>query len=157
MLLDVVIALVIAVGLVGVLVPLLPGTTLIGGAILMWAVVESSSTGWITLSLALAVLVLGTVVKYAVPGRRLQRAGVPGSTQLAGAILGVVGFFVVPIVGLPLGFVLGVYLAEVRRLGAARAWASTKDALAAVGLSIVLELVAGLLAAGTWVVGAVAA
>ena len=67
--------------------------------------------------------------------------------------LGVVGFFVVPVVGLFLGFVLGVYLAERRRLGAAGAWPSTKASLRAVGLSILIELVAGVLAAGTWVVG----
>ena len=40
-------------------------------------------------------------------------------------LLGVVGFFVVPVVGLFLGFVLGVYLAELRRVGAAAAWPST--------------------------------
>jgi NADH-quinone oxidoreductase subunit E len=32
-------------------------------------------------------------------------------------VLGIVGFFVVPVVGLLLGFVLGVYLAELARLG----------------------------------------
>ena len=32
-------------------------------------------------------------------------------------MLGIVGFFVVPVVGLLLGFVLGVYLAELARLG----------------------------------------
>ena len=61
--------------------------------------------------------------------------------------LGVVGFFVVPVVGLFVGFVLGVYLAERRRVGGAAAWPSTKEALRAVGLSILIELAAGVLAA----------
>nr|WP_284290737.1 DUF456 family protein [Angustibacter aerolatus] len=52
------------------------------------------------------------MVKYVLPGRRLKDAGVPWWTTLAGVALGVVGFFVVPVVGLLLGFVLGVYLAE---------------------------------------------
>lgn len=154
---DLLVALVIAVGLVGILVPLLPGTLLIAGAVLVWALVLQSTTGWVVLGVVLALLALGTVLKYAVPGRRLQQAGIPASTQWWGAGLGVVGFFVVPVIGLPLGFVLGVYAAEVRRLGAADATASTRRALAAVGLSILIELVAGLLAAGTWAVGAVAA
>jgi len=94
------------------------------------------------------------VAKYAVPGRRLKEIGIPSSTQWTGVALGLVGFFVVPVIGLFLGFVLGVYLAERRRLGAA-AGASTKAALRAVGLSIVIELVAGTLAAGCWVVGVV--
>ncbi len=64
-----------------------------------------------------------------------------------------VGFFVIPVVGLFVGFVLGIYLAERARLGADQAWPSTKHALRAVGLSIVIELTAAVLAAATWVVG----
>jgi hypothetical protein len=98
----------------------------------------------------------GAAVKYLVPGRRLQRAGVPGSTLLAGGVLGVVGFFVVPVVGLFVGFVLGVYLAELQRVGLDAAWPSTRAALRAAGLSLLIELAAGLLAAAAWLVGAVA-
>ncbi|GAA0316713.1 DUF456 family protein [Kineococcus aurantiacus] len=36
---------------------------------------------------------------------------------LLGAVLGVVGFFAVPVVGLPLGFVLGVFLGELAGTG----------------------------------------
>jgi len=51
-----------------------------------------------------------------------------------------------------LGFVLGVYLAERFRLGADHgAWASTRHAVRAVGLSILIELSAATLAAGIWV------
>ena len=79
----------------------------------------------------------------------------PASTQWLGAGLGVVGFFVVPVVGLPLGFVLGVYLAEYRRVGGRAAWPSTVHALKAAGLSILIELAAGVAAALVWVVGLV--
>ena len=85
----------------------------------------------------------------------LKDAGVPASTQWLGAGLGVVGFFVVPVVGLPLGFVLGVYLAEYRRVGGRAAWPSTVHALKAAGLSILIELAAGVAAALVWVVGLV--
>ena len=98
---------------------------------------------------------VGAVVKYLVPGRRLQRAGVPSTTLLAGGALGVVGFFVVPVVGLPLGFLLGVYLVEWRRLGHREAWPATVHALRAVGLGIAIELGFGTLAAATWAVGVV--
>jgi hypothetical protein len=80
---------------------------------------------------------------------------VPGRTLLAGGVLAVVGFFVIPVVGLPIGFVLGVYLSELQRVGRALAWPRTRSALRAVGVSILIELAAGLLAALTWLVGAV--
>ena len=153
--LEILVALAIAIGLVGVLVPVLPGSLLVGAAVLVWATERGGSTAWVVTVIALGLLVAGAVVKYIVPGRRLQRAGVPTSTLLAGAVLGVVGFFVVPVVGLPLGFVLGVYLVEWRRLGHRDAWPATVRALTAVGLGILIELVFGILAAATWAVGVV--
>jgi uncharacterized protein YqgC (DUF456 family) len=150
---EVLVALLIAIGLAGILVPVLPGSVLILGGVLIWALYVGGSVAWVVFSVVTVLLAVGTVVKYAVPGKRLKTAGIPASTQWAGAGLAIVGFFVVPVVGIFLGFVLGIYLAEHRRVGPAQAWPSTKHALKAVGLSILIELVAGVLAAGTWVVG----
>lgn len=155
-LVEVLVALAIAVGLVGILVPVLPGTVLVLAAILVWAVDVASTAGWVVFAVATTLLAAGQVVKYAVPGRRLKDAGVPSSALWAGAGLGIVGFFVVPVVGLFLGFVLGVYLVETRRVGSAAAWPSTIHALKAVGLSILIELAAAMAAAVTWIAGVVA-
>jgi uncharacterized protein YqgC (DUF456 family) len=145
----------IVVGLAGIIVPFLPGSVLVLAAVLLWAIEVGTGAGWATFAVAATFLATGVVVKYVVPGRRMQRAGVPTSTLLIGAALGVVGFFAVPVVGLLLGFVLGIYLAEYRRGGRASAWPSTKRALQAIGLGILIELVAGVLAAGTWLVGVI--
>nr|BFE69415.1 hypothetical protein GCM10020092_027160 [Actinoplanes digitatis] len=72
-------------------------------------------------------------------------------------MLGIVGFFVVPVVGLVLGFVLGLWLAERVRLGPGQAWPSSRQALAAVGLSLLVEFAAALGIAVIWVFGLVAA
>jgi hypothetical protein len=147
------VALAIAVGLVGVIVPVLPGSLLVLGAILVWAWDLGTATGWVVFAVATTFLAVGSIVKYVVPGRRLREKDIPGSTLVLGAVLGVVGFFVVPVVGLVIGFVLGVYLAELRRVGVDAAWPATWHALRAVGLSILIELVASLLAATTWALG----
>jgi uncharacterized protein len=102
---------------------------------------------------AVATLLIGgaQLVKLLVPGRRLRDAGVPRRSILAGLLLAGVGFFVVPVIGFFIGFPLGVYLEERRRLGRhASAWTSTREALRAMGLSIVIELSAAVLAAGAW-------
>jgi uncharacterized protein YqgC (DUF456 family) len=152
---EVLVALAIAVGLVGVLFPVLPGSLLVLGAILVWAWDLGTTTGWVVFAVATTFLALGSIVKYVVPGRRLKDNGIPSSTLVLGALLGVVGFFVIPVIGLLIGFVLGVYLAEVRRVGSDDAWPATKHALKAVGLSIAIELAACLLAAVSWAVGVV--
>ena len=153
---EVLVALAILVGLVGVIVPILPGLVLVLAAVLFWAIGERSATGWSVFTVVAVLLVAGTVVKYVVPNRRLKTTGIPSSTTWFGVAVGVVGFFVIPVIGLFIGFVLGVYLAEYRRVGGAAAWPSTKEALRAVGVSILIELAAGALAALVWVAGVVA-
>lgn len=153
---TVIAALLVAVGLVGILVPILPGSMLVIAGVLVWAWAEGSATGWTVFAAATALVAAGTVVKYVVPGRRLQVAGIPASTEWVGVLVGVVGFFVVPVVGLFVGFVLGVYLAELLRVGSKEAWPSTVHSLKAVGLSIVVEFIAALGATVVWVGGVIA-
>ncbi|HEV2798320.1 MAG TPA: DUF456 domain-containing protein [Nocardioides sp.] len=152
---EILVALAIAVGVAGIIVPVLPGTILVLGAILVWALEVGTTTAWLVLAFATTFLVLGTVVKFLVPGRQLKSSGVPNRTLVAGGLLAFVGFFVIPVVGMFIGFVLGVYAAERARVGAAGAWPSTRAALRAVGVSILIELVAAFLAVATWVVGVV--
>jgi uncharacterized protein YqgC (DUF456 family) len=139
------------VGIVGTVVPVLPGALLVGGAIVVWAVVEGGAVAWVTALLTCAVLVVGHVLTILIPGRRMSAAGIPTRTLVAGGVLGIVGFFVVPIVGLPLGFVLGVYLAErVRLPDHAAAWPSTVAAMKGTGLSVLLGLASTVLATAIW-------
>lgn len=150
----VVCGLLVVVGLFGIVVPVLPGTVLVALGIGIWATEDGSGTAWATLTIALLVLVAGAVVKYAVPGRRLK-ATVPTSTLVVGGLFAVAGFFVIPVVGVLVGFPVGVYVAERVRVGADGAWPSTRAALAAVGVSILIELTAGVIAATVWVTGVV--
>jgi uncharacterized protein YqgC (DUF456 family) len=149
----VLVALAIAVGVVGVVVPILPGALLVWAAIVVWALAVGSATAWAVLVLATLSIGLAQVAKILVPGRHLRDAGVPRASILAGGLLAVVGFFLIPVVGLFIGFPLGVYLQERRRLGEHDpAWRSTHAALRAIGLSIAIELAATLVATGAWVV-----
>jgi uncharacterized protein YqgC (DUF456 family) len=147
------VGLTVLVGLIGIVVPILPGSLLILAAVVVWAAWIGTPTAWVVLAVAVTVLAAGAVVKYAVPGRSLTAGGVPRSTLVVGAALGIVGFFVIPVVGLVIGFVVGVYAAELRRLGRDKAGRSTMLALRAVGLSVLIELAAGITAALAWVTG----
>ena len=153
---EILVGLVIAVGLFGVVVQVLPGALLVLGAVLVWAAVEGTVLGWVVAAFALLATVVAGVAKYLVAGRHLKGAGVPNRTLVWGGLAGIVGFFVVPVVGLPLGFVLAVYLAELGRLhDRRRAWRATVAALQATGLTILIELAGALVAAGAWLLAAV--
>ncbi len=147
------------VGVLGVIIPMLPGLVLCWIAVAVWAIFAGVESGgrWVVLAIATMLAALGIVVKYAWPGRNLKRSGVPNMSLLAGGVLGLIGFFVIPVVGLFIGFVLGVWLAERFRLGDfQKAWPSTKHALKAAGLAMLIELATALAIAATWVAGLVA-
>jgi uncharacterized protein YqgC (DUF456 family) len=147
----------IAVGIIGVIVPVLPGLLLCWLGVVVWAVLGDAGWGrWLVLAVATAVASSATVVKYTWPGRNLRRTGVPNRSLMAGGVLGLIGFFVIPVVGLVIGFVLGVWLAERMRLGDSRlAWPSTRQALKAAGLAMLIELSAALFIGFVWLVGLV--
>lgn len=145
-----------AVGTVGIVVPVLPGLFLVWAASAVWALVERGAVAWIVLGISTALYAVGLVTQYTLPGRRLRAAGVAPKVVLVALVAGVVGFFVIPIVGGPLCFVLAIYLMSRARLGSnEQAWGATKQAVRAVGLSMGIELLTSLAIMTTWVVGLV--
>jgi hypothetical protein len=153
---EALVALVCVVGIVGTVVPVLPGDWLIGSAVLVWAVVERSSVSWVVAVMAVLVLVAGHVLTILIPGKRMREAGIPTLVLVLGGVVGLVGFFVVPVVGLPLGFVLGVYVAEWLRLRAhAPAWSSTVEAMKGTGLAVLISFTAAVIATSLWAGAAV--
>jgi hypothetical protein len=72
---------------------------------------------------------------------------------LAGLLLAIAGFFLIPIVGLFIGFPLACTSRSAAGwANTNRAWRSTHEALRAIGLSIAIELAATLVATGAWLV-----
>jgi uncharacterized protein len=148
------VALAIAVGIIGIVVPLLPGTLLVFAAIAVWAIIENNVTGWVTLGVVTALLGASLFIKYTWPVKRMRAADVRTLSLVAGGALGIIGFFVIPVIGLVIGFVFGVYLAELATRGDQRlAWTSTKHAVKGVALSMGVELAGALLATIAWVFG----
>lgn len=150
-------ALGIVLGLVGTVAVVLPGIVLVWGSVLAWALIGDNPYRWWVLGVASALVIASLVLKYLVPGRRLNQAGVPGWALLAAAVGGVIGFFVIPVVGFFVGFVIGLLAAELtRHRDLATAWPATKQALGAVGISVAIELFAGLLIAAGWTTAVIA-
>jgi uncharacterized protein YqgC (DUF456 family) len=151
---ELLVGLAICVGLVGVVVQVLPGSLIILGAVLVWAIFTGGALAWTVFVVGAVAVAVASVVKYVLAGRHMKRGGVPNSTLWWGGLAGIVGFFLIPVVGLFVGFIGGVYLAERVRLGDHRtAWPATVAALKATGVTILVELAGALVAVGAWLVG----
>lgn len=151
---ELLVGLVILLGLVGVVVQVLPGSLLVLGAILVWSIVTGGTAAWLVLAAAAIAVVGANVWKYFLAARQLTKQDVPSSTLWWGGLGAVVGFFAIPVVGLVIGFLLAVFLAEyLRRRETRAAWKATLAALKATGVTILVELGGALLATLAWIVG----
>lgn len=142
-LVDVLAGIGVLLGLVGVVVAVVPGLVLQVIAVTIWSFEKGSALGWIVLGLVLAIAAIATVLKYAFPHRRLREEGVPGWVLFVAVVASIIGFFVIPVIGAPIAFILTVYLFERVRRGPTQAWPSTKTALRAVLTSMGIELAGG--------------
>ncbi|MER5683939.1 DUF456 domain-containing protein [Streptomyces sp. NPDC002205] len=147
------VGLVILLGLVGVLVPGVPGQAIVWAAVLWWALTDRSPAAWAVLIGTTALLLLNQALKPLLRPRRPRESGAPRKTLMLGGIAGIVGFFVLPVVGGIVGYVGAIYGAERLRLGSGgAARASLRSVMRATGYSVLVELFACLLVTGAWLV-----
>lgn len=150
-----VVGLVIAIGIAGSVLPVLPGLPVAWAAVLYWAVAEGEGTGrWVVLAIATVLMVVGVVAKFVLSTRRLRGQGAPRRTLAAAAVGGILGFFLIPVVGIFVGIAAGALLAEyLRHRRWEPAWSSAKTVLIALGIGTLVEVAAGVLLGLVWLVG----
>ncbi len=144
------------VGLCGVVIPLLPGL------LLMWAtgVVYGFATGWSPIAIVVMVVISCLVVAsfvtgLVIPRRAAADSGASGWSQFGGVVGAVIGFFVIPVVGLIIGALLGVMAVEYLLKGSfGEAWTATKGLARGFGLSFLIEAGIGSIILVLWVVWA---
>lgn len=149
-------ALLLIVGVMGTIFPILPGSLLTIGTLLVWAWVLGSTASWTAGLIGIALAVVGMSASAILTGRKMRRERIPRGPIIVGIVAGVVGMFIVPVVGLFLGFALGLLLAEyARRKDLASAWRSSVEAMKSMGFGMLLECACASLATFAFVVGAI--
>jgi uncharacterized protein YqgC (DUF456 family) len=138
--------LIMLVGLVGTVLPVIPGTVLIFLAALIYALIEGFHVvGWPTLVVLGLLTVVATTADIWASSIGAKAGGASGWSVVVGLVGGVVGFFLFTLPGAIIGAILGVLVTEIVRVG------DWKQALKAGGgwavgwaLSTVLQLGIGL-------------
>ncbi|WP_344530349.1 DUF456 domain-containing protein [Streptomyces albiaxialis] len=155
--LPVLVGLVMLLGTLGTVLPGIPGPLVVWAAVFWWAMDRQTTPAWWLLTGATGLLLLNAAVQLLLP-RRYRRNRPQDATDVRRRALlfaggtGIVGFFVVPVVGVVPGFLGGIYGWERVRLGShGAAAASTRTVMRAVGWRMLTELTACLLVAGAWV------
>jgi uncharacterized protein YqgC (DUF456 family) len=151
---EVLVGVAIFAGLIGIVVQVLPGAILVLGGILVWAIMTGGVQAWVVFGVAVVAVAIAEVLQWILAGKHMRKAEVPMLTLAVGGIAGIIGFFVIPVLGLFLFFVAAIFLLEwLRRKDVRAAWGATKAALQATLITIGVQLVGSLIATGAWVIG----
>lgn len=147
------IALLMAVGLAGVVMPFLPGLPIIWGAALLYGfLTEFGRLGWTAMVVITILAAIGIAASLVLPERAGAAGGASRSTRLFAGVTGLIGFFVIPVIGFPIGACLGVLLAQYRQTAdPGEAMRATVAVLKGFGAGLVAELGTGFAMVLVWV------
>ena len=158
--LEVLTLFILLVGLVGLIVPVFPGLTVMWLATLVYAIIQASRglmTGWEWFAFAIITLLMigGNIVDNLIIARKMRDQYIPWSSILIAFAAGIVAsLFFTPIIGLAAA-PLGLFLAELRRLKERdAAIASTKAYMIGWGWAFGARFIIGLFITGIWMLWA---
>lgn len=146
--------LLILIGLVGAVVPILPGALFIWLGILAWAIGENfQRIDWITLTLLGILALLSTFSEYWLRPLMQHRAGFGWKNILAAFVGGILGgFFLseIPVLGTLFGAAVGSVIGTstvtyIEKRSVSETWRSAKTYLVGCALSSLVEIVFSLL------------
>jgi len=146
------VGIVIAVGVMGTVLPIVPGLWLIWAACIFYGIFAGFGwVGWAAVAVIPALAVAGTIAGIYLPHRATASGGLSRLGSWFALVLGVIGFFVIPVVGAVIGFIAGVFLAAVAQTkNLAAGWRSTVAALRGVAAASAAQFAAGLVMALVW-------
>lgn len=149
-------AAVMALGLIGVVVPFLPGLFLILATAFVYGLLVGFDSIAVAVLVVMSVLVAISIIKSVViPSRAAAESGASMLSQVGAVIGGVIGFFVIPVFGLILGALAGMIATELAMKGNwDEAWAATKGAAKGFGISALIDLGLGTIMIAAWSVWA---
>lgn len=135
---------VFAIGLIGAIIPIVPGLVVIWAAILAYAVFVDH---WQAIHPLIFVLITLIVIVFStadlwLPMLGAKKTGASGKGMLLGFVGAIIGTFLLPVIGTIAGYVIGILAAEyLRHREAGLALKSGFGALLGWGVGTALELV----------------
>lgn len=147
----------LVVAAAGVVYPVLPGSAIAIATLLVWAVVVGSWAAWVTAIVGSLLCAVGWSASAVLTGRRLKQLEVPGWSIAVAVVAGVAGMFLIPVVGIFVGFAVGLLVSEaIRHQDARRAVHYSIETLKAMGKGVLVEFGMLCAAAAVWSAGVLA-
>jgi len=147
----------LVVAAAGVVYPVLPGSLIAIVSLIVWAAVVGSWAAWVAGAVGALICVAGWSASAVLTGRKLKQLEVPKWSILVGVVAGFAGMFLIPVVGIFVGFAVGLLASEWLRHGEARkAFHYSLETLKAMGTGVLVEFLLLCVAASVWSAGVLA-
>src|SRR5574342_378122 len=147
-------------GLLGLLLPIFPGLTVMWPATLVYALLEAAAgrmatIDWVLFIFITLLMLVGNVIDNIIIARHMRDRQVPWRSILSGYAAGIVAsIFLTPLAGL-VASPLGLYAAEYMRLRDPNtAWISTRSYMTGWGWALGARLLIGIVMLGLWMLWA---
>jgi uncharacterized protein len=153
---TVVAGILLAVAVLGTVLPVLPGSPIAFVALIGWGWALGSAAAWTAAGIGAFLSLIGFFASALLTGRRLQKERIPRQSILLAVLGSIIGMFVIPFFGLFIGFALGLYIGEYVRAGDDQAaLRSSWGALKAMGMGMAAEFLMVALAGSVWIIGVI--
>ena len=144
----------LVVAAAGTIYPVLPGSLIAIVTLLLWAWAMGSWPAWVAAVLGSLICVVGWSASAVLTGRKLKQLEVPRWSILVAVVGGVVGMFLIPVVGMFVGFAAALFASEAVRHGdLGHALHYSIQTLKAMGTGILVEFLLVCVAASVWSAG----
>lgn len=142
--------LVMVTGLVGLILPIFPGLVVIWLACLGYGILEGFSTlGWVIISLVTLLMIAGSLIDNVIMTQQAHEYGAAWYSILIAMLFGIVGSFLLPVIGGLLGALLALFLVEwLRHRNWRTAFTSTRGWAEGWGWAFMIRFLMGLLMIG---------
>ena len=152
---ELVIGLCMAIGLLGTFIPVLPGITLMWAVGLAWVILDGGGwIRWLLFAAMTALFIAAHVSSVRIPAKKVASLQPARGTMIIASICAVIGFFVIPIFGLPIGFAIGVFVWDLIKFREFhRANRVTRETLKSFGLVALIHLLCGIGITTLWFFG----
>jgi uncharacterized protein len=146
----------LVVAAVGVVYPVLPGSPIAIATLLVWGWVLGSWPAWTAAILGSLLCAAGWSAGAVLTGRKLRELQVPKWSILVAGVAGIAGMFLIPVVGIFVGFAVGLLMSEaIRHQDARRALRYGLQTLKAMGTGVLVEFLMVCAAASVWTIGVI--
>ena len=153
---TIVAGLLLAVAAIGTVYPVLPGSVLAIITLIAWAWIMGSSAAWTAAAIASCIAGAGWAASAVLTGRKLKQQQIPKRSIAVAIVSAVVGMFLIPVVGLFVGFGGGLLVSEyMRRRDFRSALSSSVETLKATGIGVLVEFGMVCLAGSVWMIGVI--